>query len=179
MRLLLVVLIAGCSLMEPKMQSVKAPVPVPEITEVPAHMQDMMDYVSRLQNKTALEFAWEYNYASTYYRNSTEPAEQFMFLMLLLQADTKYFDTRVAANQLQQIKSSHALPSDLRAFSDILDVLLRQQIAAKKEVQQLSMQLNASRAEIGLLKQKINAIKNIERNLIRRIGSDATDNGHR
>lgn len=167
--------------MEPKMQPVKAPVPAPtpEITESPAHMQDLMDYFSLLRNKTVLELAWEYNYASTYYRNSTEPVEQFMFLMLLLQADTKYFDTKVVANQLKRTRNSHVLPSDLQAFSDILDILLQQQIAAKKEVQQLSMQLNASRTEIGLLKEKINAIKNIERNLIRRIGSDATDNEHR
>lgn len=160
--------------MEPKIQS-----SAPEIIESPAHLQDLMSYFSRLQNKTALELAWEYNYASSHYRDSTEPLEQLMFLMLLLQADTKYFNTKVAAVQLEQTKSNHELPPDLLAFSTILDTLLRQQIAARKEAQQLSMQLNASRTEINLLKQRIDAIKNIERNLIRRNESDATDNEQR
>lgn len=174
MRLFLFLLImsfSGCSLMEPKIQS-----SVPKIIESPTHLQDLMSYFSRLQNKTALELAWEYNYASSYYRDSAEPLEQLMFLMLLLQADTKYFDTEAAAVQLEQTKNGHELPPDLLAFSNILDALLQQKIAARKEVQQLSMQLNASRTEINLLKQRIDAIKNIERNLIRRNGSDATDN---
>jgi len=165
--------------MEPKIKLVTVPVPAPVIIESPAHLQNLMDYFSRLQNKTALELAWEYNYASSHYRNSTEPREQLMFLMLLLQANTKYFNTKVAAEQLEQTKNSHILSPDLLAFSTILDNLLQQQIATKKEVQQLSTQLNASRTEINLLKQRIDAIKNIERNLIRRNGSGATDNDPR
>ena len=172
---LLIILFSGCSLLEPKIQ----PVAAPEIIKSPAHLQDLMDYFARLQNKTALELAWEYNYASSHYRNSAEPYEQLKFLMLLLQADTQYFDTRAAAEQLEQIKNNHVLSPDLLAFSNILDVLLQQQIAAKKEVRQLSMQLDNSRAEINLLKHRIDAIKNIERNLIRRNGSDATDNDRR
>lgn len=167
--------------MEPKIKLVTAPVPVPApvVMESAAHLQDLMDYFSQLQNKNALELAWEYNYASNHYRDSAEFLEQFMFLMLLLQADTKYFNTKVAAEQLEKIKNNHILSPDLLAFSNILDVLLQQQIAAKKEVQKLSAQLNASRAEINLLTQRIDAIKNIERNLIRRNGSEATDNDHR
>lgn len=172
---MLIVMSSGCSLMEPKVRLVKMSVPVTEIIEPSVQLRDLMDYFSRLQNKTALELAWEYNYANSHYRSSDDPLEQLMFLMLLLQADTKYFDVRMAAKQLEQTKSSHELSPDLLAFSNILDTLLQQQITAKREIQQLSMQLNASRTEINLLKQRIEAIKNLERNLIRRNGLDTTD----
>ncbi|MDT8363385.1 MAG: HAMP domain-containing sensor histidine kinase [Nitrosomonas sp.] len=175
-----VILLAGCGILElktriPETTSASSPV----IIESPSHLRELMSYFTYLQNKTAPELALEYDYALSHYRNSTDSQERFKFLILLLQVDTKYFDTITAAKHLEQTKNNHMLSSDLLAFSNILDTLLQQQIAAKKEIQQLSTQLTASQAEIGVLQHKIDAIKNIERNLIRRNGSNAIKNNMR
>ncbi len=170
--LLLIMLFAGCSPMEPKLQIVE-PVPTPVIIEPSGELHELMEYFARLRLKTELELAWEYNYARSHYLDSSDPQERFKFLMLLLQADTKYFNIKVATEYLEKIEDTHGLSSDLLAFSDILGVLLQQQNNAKKEVQKLSAQLNAGREQIIILQRRINAIKNIEKNLIRGEGAGA------
>lgn len=168
--LLLIMLLAGCSLMGFKTQIAE---PVPSVvTESSSKLNELMVYFARLQLKTELELEWEYTYASIHYPDSSDPRERFKFLMLLLQANTKYFNIKAAAEHLEQIKNSHVLSSDLLAFSDILGALLQQQIDANKEIQKLTNQLNAGREQIIILQRRIDAIKSIERNLIRRNGSD-------
>lgn len=169
--LLLIMLQAGCSLIVPKTRVIE-PVP-PVIIESSIQLHELMGYFTQLQLKTKLELAWEYNYARSHYLNSNDPQEKFKFLMLLVQADTKYFNIKAAADHLEQITNSHTLSSDLSVFSAILGTLLQQQIDAKKEIQELTAQLNASREQIVILQRRIDAIKSIERNLIRRNGSDA------
>jgi len=54
-------------------------------------------------------------------------------------------------------------------FKDLLVMLLKRQRAANVQIENLSEKLRSTEAEAGMLKSKIDAIKHIEKQLMRKI----------
>jgi len=80
------------------------------------------------------------------------------------------FQTTQGALKLMETLPEQVEPSapDTIAFKKLLVTLLKQQRAAKVQIENLTEKLHSSEAEIKTLKSKINAIKNIEKHLMRK-----------
>lgn len=158
-------LLTGCAHNSPKPSAE----PETQTSQAPQDdLNELMRYYSLLQNKSALELAWEYNYANNHYRESTDSQERLKFLILLLLPDTPFYNTQAALDLLANPLKPAGSSPNLTAFESILMLLLKQQQSANDKAKQLSIKLRATEAQVKILQDRINAIKNIEKNLLRR-----------
>jgi hypothetical protein len=163
--MILLMLFAGCthSLLKPPVE--------PEIlvTQAPQDdLNDLMHYYSSLLNKSALELAWEYNYANNHYRESMDSQERLKFLILLLLPDTHFQNVQAALDILENPPQTVEFSPNLAAFENLLVLLLKKQQSANSQAEQLSVKLRATETQVKILQDRIDAIKNIEKNLLRR-----------
>ncbi len=158
-------LFTGCA---PTWHKPSAHTEIPAVQEPQDDLNELMHYYNSLQDKSELELAWEYNYANSHYRESTDTRERLKLLMLLLLPNTNFQSIPTALDLLENSPQPAELSSSLAAFENILTLLLKQQESANIQVQNLSAKLRATEAEVKILQNKIDAIKNIEKNLMRR-----------
>lgn len=164
--LIFFILLAGCTHTPPKAlaeSEILANQQVPQ-----DDLNELMHYYHLLQQKSDLELAWEYNYANSHYKNSTEIQEQYKFLMLLLLPNTQFRNVQSALDMLENLPEMIKPSSNLTAFREILLALLKEQQSATDQQQQLAAKLRATEIQVKALQEKINAIKDLEKNLMRR-----------
>ncbi|MGG7055549.1 hypothetical protein [Nitrosomonas sp. ANs5] len=131
-------------------------------------LNELMHYYHLLRQKSALELAWEYNYANNHYKNSAEMQERYKFLMLLLLPNTQFRNVQSALDMLENLPEMIEPSSNLAAFRDILLALLKEQQSATDRQQQLAAKLRATEIQVKALQEKIDVIKDLEKNLMRR-----------
>jgi len=164
--LILFTLFTGCTLIGHK--------PPPDYTETQttqhsqSDLDEVMRYYDSLRNKSEQELTEEYNYADNHYRESIDARQRLKFLILLLLPNTDFQNIRTALDLLENPPQQTETTPDMTAFKNLLTLLLKQQQTAGLQVQNLSAKLRATEAEVKTLQNKINAIKNIEKNLMRR-----------
>lgn len=163
--MILLMLLAGCahSLLKPPVE------PEIPVTQAPQDdLNELMHYYSSLLNKSALELAWEYNYANNHYRESMDSQERLKFLILLLLPDTHFQNVQAALDILENPPQTVEFSPTLAAFENFLVLLLKKQQSASNQAEQLSVKLRATETQVKILQDRIDAIKNIEKNLLRR-----------
>jgi hypothetical protein len=163
--MILLMLLAGCthSLLKPPVE------PEIPVTQAPQDdLNELMHYYSSLLNKSALELAWEYNYANNHYRESMDSQERLKFLILLLLPDTHFQNIQAALDILENPPQTVEFSPNLAAFENFLVLLLKKQQSASSQAEQLSVKLRATETRVKILQDRIDAIKNIEKNLLRR-----------
>ncbi|MCC6917390.1 MAG: hypothetical protein IT527_08815 [Nitrosomonas sp.] len=161
--------LAGC--VHPPAQPVQVPVreEIHIIRESENSLSELMHYYDSLQGMSKAALLKEYKYANSHYRESTD-IQQRLKLLLLLTLPNTGFQTTQGALKLMETLPEQVEPSapDTIAFKKLLVTLLKQQRAAKVQIENLTEKLHSSEAEIKTLKSKINAIKNIEKHLMRK-----------
>lgn len=163
--MILLMLLAACThtLLKPPIE------PEIPVTQAPQdHLNDLMHYYSSLLNKSVLELAWEYNYANNHYRESTDAQERLKFMILLLLPDTRFQNLQAALDILENPPQTVEFLPTLAAFKNLLVLLLKKQQSASSQAEQLSAKLRATETQVKILQDRIDAIKNIEKNLLRR-----------
>jgi len=130
-------------------------------------LSELMHYYDSLQNKSRTELLEEYKYANSHYRESTDMQQRLKLLILLLLPNTSFQSNRVALNLVEDLPEQAETTPDTTAFKNLLVLLLKRQRAANVQIQSLSEKLRATEAEVKTLKNKINAIKIIEKDLMR------------
>lgn len=130
-------------------------------------LNELMHYYDSLQSKSRTELLEEYKYANSHYRESTDMQQRLKLLILLLLPNTSFQSNRTALNLVENLPEQIETTPDTTAFRNLLVLLLKRQWTANLHIQNLSEKLRASEAEVRTLKSKINAIKNIEKDLMR------------
>lgn len=131
-------------------------------------LHELMRYYDSLQNKTKAELLQEYKYASSHYRESTDLQQRLKLLLLLLLPNTSFQSDRAALNLVENASEQLEATPAMMSFRNLLVMLLKRQRAAKVQIENLSGKLQSTEAEVMTLRNKINAIKNIERQLMRK-----------
>lgn len=160
------ILLTGCVHTQPKTLTESETLANQQVPQ--DDLNELMRYYHLLQQKSALELAWEYNYAHSHYKNSTEIQERYKFLMLLLLPNSQFGNTQSALDMLENPPEMIEPSSNLAAFRDILLALLKEQQSATDQQQHLAAKLRAAEIQVKALQEKINVIKDIEKNLMRR-----------
>ena len=137
------------------------------IQESGSDLSELMHYYDSLQNKSRTELLEEYKYANSHYRESTDMQQRLKLLILLLLPNTSFQSNRVALNLVEDLPEQAETTPDTTAFKNLLVLLLKRQRAANLQIQNLSEKLRSAETEVKTLKNKINAIKIIEKDLMR------------
>ncbi|SFU73025.1 hypothetical protein SAMN05216339_10916 [Nitrosomonas eutropha] len=166
--LILITALSGC--MRTLVQPVHQPSEHTEtrIIQEPDDLGELMRYYSSLQDKSRSELIEEYQYANSHYRDSIDAHQRLKLLILLLLPDTGFQSTRAALDLMENPPEQIETTPATTAFKNLLVLLLKQQRAANFKIQNLSMKLRTTEAEVKTLQDKINAIKNIEKHFMRK-----------
>lgn len=164
--LTLFMVITGC--IHTPSQSEYEPAEQAGIPVVQDDLSELMHYYDSLQNKSRTELLEEYKYANSHYQESTDIRQRLKLLILLLLPNTSFQSNRVALDLMENLPEQTETTPDTTAFKNLLVLLLKRQRAANLQVQNLSEKLRAAEAEVKTLKSKIDAIKDIEKDLMRK-----------
>lgn len=138
------------------------------IIQEPDDLGELMRYFDSLQDKSSAELLEEYQYASSHYRDSLDIQQRLKLLLLLLLPNTGFQSTHAALDLAENPPDGVETTPVTDTFKNLLVLLLKQQRAANFRIQNLSEKLRATETEVKILQDKINAIKNIEKNLMRK-----------
>lgn len=162
----LVVLLAGCTHMHKPPDALEAMQMVQKTPE--SELDELMRYYDSLSDRSEAELNLEYDHTETQYREKPNIQHRLRLLILLLLPDTDFQDTKAVLALLEAPASSMDVALEIVAFENLLKQLLEQQKNSEQKIQNLSSKLRAAGAEVKTLRDKIDAIKNIEKNLMRK-----------
>lgn len=167
--LTLITVLSGCtpSITRPSLQSPGRHTET-RIIQEPDDLAELMRYFSSLQDKSSAELLEEYQYANSHYRDSIDMRQRLKLLLLLLLPNTNFQSTRAALDLIENPPAEVETTPVTSAFKNLLVLLIKQQRAANLKIQNLSEKLRITESEVKVLRDKINAIKSIEKNLIRK-----------
>lgn len=166
--LALITLLPGC--MHTSVQPAHSP-PDPEepwLVRETDDLGELMHYYSSLQDKSGSELIEEYQYANIHYRDSADLQQRLKLLLLLLLPNTGFQSTHAALDLMKNTPEQIETTPATTAFRDLLISLLKQQRAANLKIRNLTEKVRTTEAEVKILQNKINAIKDIEKNFMRK-----------
>lgn len=132
-------------------------------------IKDLMRYNGSLHEKKAFQLAWEYNYAKNHFKDSPDAGERLKYILLISMPNTAHTDVQTALNLLNNWPPEVRLSPSLESLRKLLIALLTEQQAARSNTRNLLQKLQISEEQAKTLQKRIDAIKSMERNPIRRI----------
>ena len=139
------------------------------IREPDGGLIELMRYYDSLRAMPRTVLLEEYKYANSHYRESADIQQRLKLLILLTLPNTSFQNTHSALRLMETLPEQAEAPTpDTVAFKNLLVTLLKQQRAAKVKIESLTEKLHSTEAEIKILKSKINAIKDVEKYLMRK-----------
>jgi hypothetical protein len=134
-----------------------------------SNLDELMQYHDLLQEKNTFQLSWEHNYAKNHFKNSPNPENRLKYILLISLPDTAFTDSHAALDLLNKWPQEITLPPNLASFKKLLTILLTEQQIARNNARNLTQKLKASEEQVQTLQNRIDAIKSIEKNSIRRI----------
>ena len=126
-------------------------------------------YYTCLGSLSAPDIAKEYIAVGQSYSKTGSDADRIKLAMLLSLPDTAFHSTEEALKLLQDLPDKPgASPSDLRVLAKMLSMLLTEQAHESDTSNNLAKELAAEKAHSNFLQGKIDAVKNLEINMIHR-----------
>lgn len=132
------------------------------------NLDDLMRYHNFLQEKNAFQLSWEYNYAKNHYKNNTNAESRLKYILLISLPNTAFTDIHGALDLLENWPEDVTISPNLASFKKLLTTLLTEQQTARLNARNLLQKLKTSEELVQTLQNRIDAIKSIQRNPIRR-----------
>lgn len=132
-------------------------------------LNELMRYHDSLQQKNAFQLAWEHSYAVNHFKNNPDAESRLKYILLITLPNKTFTDIDAALDFLNNWPQEIMLPSDLASFKKLLTLLLTEQQTARAHAKRSLQKLNVSEEQVQILQDRIDAIKSMEKNPIRRI----------
>ncbi len=126
-------------------------------------VDDLMQYYANLKKLSPAELAREHQRAALEFSRTKSDESRMKLALLLWFPDTPFRDPG-AALQLLDAKQEG---SGLESFAALFAAMLTEQAASANSAHKLETQLKAERKQSSDLRKKIDAIKKMEKNMIR------------
>jgi len=142
--------------------------PPQSLAITPSQLEVLMQYYEHIRKLPATELIKEHDKAKQNLilaRSDTTRAELALLLTL---PNTSFRDTGAALNLLNEFSKDAKLSASMRSFKQLLTVLLTEQQRINNSVNELSQKLKEEQKHSEVLKNQIDDIKSMERNLILR-----------
>lgn len=134
----------------------------------PSQLEVLMQYYESIRKMSAPELVKEHDKAKQNLiltRSDTARAE---LALLLILPNTSFRDTGAALNLLNEWSKEAKLSTSMRSLKHLLSTLLAEQHRINSNVNELSQKLKEEQKHSEILKNQIDDIKNMEKNLILR-----------
>ncbi len=130
---------------------------------------EVLRYYTFLHSLNDAGLAGEYQTAKVRFAESQNIAERLKLAVLLSVPNTAFHNIPEAVSLLKSLPvDTTYTPSDLADLSNLLVTLLSQQQQADDKLSDLTKSLAEERAHAKLLQEKIDAVRNMEINMIQR-----------
>ena len=142
--------------------------PTQPLAITPGQLEVLMQYYEYIRKMPVTELVKEHEKAKQNLilaRSDTARAE---LALLLILPNTSFRDTGAALNLLNEFPKDAKLPTSMRSFKHLLSALLAEQQRINGSVNELLQKLKEEQKHSEVLKNQIDDIKSMERNLILR-----------
>ncbi|MDP1679925.1 MAG: dihydrolipoamide acyltransferase [Candidatus Nitrotoga sp.] len=134
----------------------------------PSQLEVLMQYYEYIRKMPATELVKEHDKAKQNLILAKSDTTRAELALLLILPNTSFRDTGAALNLLNDFPKDTKLPTSMRSFKHLLSALLAEQQRINSSVNELSQKLKEEQKHSEVLKNQIDDIKNMERNLILR-----------
>ncbi len=173
--LLIQFILSGCSALtggngeiSAQTNSVCIPDALPHQVITSSHLDQIMEYYDFLHNQTLPELIREYSAVKQDVINSKSDENQIKYILLLSFPNTTFHDVDRALKLLNEWPGSSEQSSNLNSFKNLLVMLFNEQQRMSDTIGNLFHKLKTERERAAALEKKVNDIKDMEKNLIRR-----------
>ena len=163
---MILVTLSACSII-PNQPPIAVLPPQP-LAITPSQLEVLMQYYDYIRKMPATELVKEHDKAKQNLilaRSDTARAELALLLVL---PNTSFRDTGAALSLLNEWPKDAKLSTSMRSFKHLLSALLAEQQRINSSVNELSQKLKEEQKHSEVLKNQIDDIKSMEKNLILR-----------
>ena len=158
-------LVAACSTV---VENQKPVGPLPSDLIVTGQMEDMMQYYDSLRKQPPAELARVYDKVKQNFVQNKSDANRTRLVLLLILPNTSFRDITSALYLLNEWPRDAKPITGLQSFRNLLMALLAEQQRLTHNMDELSLKLKEEQKRVEILQKQIEAIKNMEKNLILR-----------
>ncbi|RFC37191.1 MAG: hypothetical protein DID90_2727553464 [Candidatus Nitrotoga sp. LAW] len=134
----------------------------------PSQLEVLMQYYESIRKMPATELVKEHDKAKQNLILTKSDSARAELALLLALPNTSFRDTGAALNLLNEWSKEAKLSASMRSFKQLLSTLLAEQQRTNSNVNELSQKLKEEQKHSEILKNQIDDIKNMEKNLILR-----------
>jgi hypothetical protein len=150
--------------------SAPAPVPPPPQPQVaaPGQLDVLMQYYDHIRKMSGTELVKEHDRVKLNLSLTKNDNTRAELALLLALPNTPFRDTGTAINLLNEMPKDAKPSAGMRGFKHLLSTLLAEQQRTNGSLSELSQKLREEQKHSEILKNQIDDIKSMERNLILR-----------
>lgn len=164
---ILLVALSACSTV-PVCQPPIVTLPPPPVVIPPSQLEVLMQYFESIRKMPATELVKEHDKTKQNLILTKSDTARAELALLLILPNTSFRDTNAALNLLNELPKEGKLSASMRSFKHLLSTLLAEQQRINGSVNELSQKLKEEQKYSEILKNQIDNIKNMEKNLILR-----------
>jgi len=136
---------------------------------VTSQVEELMLYYDYLRKQPAAELVKEYDKARQGLAQSKTDANRVRVALLLALPNAPFHDSAAALGLLNELtKETRTTSHSLHGLAGLMAMLIAEQQRASSSVDELSQKLKDEQKRADALQEKVDGIKNMEKNLIRR-----------
>ncbi|WP_173051840.1 dihydrolipoamide acyltransferase [Candidatus Nitrotoga sp. AM1P] len=164
---ILLLTLTACSTV-PACQPPIVMLPPPPIVIPPSQLEVLMQYFESIRKMSATELVKEHDKAKQNLILTKGDTARAELALLLILPNTSFRDTGAALNLLNELPKEAKLSASMRSFKQLLSTLLTEQQRINGSANELSQKLKEEQKYSEVLKNQIDNIKSMEKNLILR-----------
>jgi hypothetical protein len=164
---IILVTLTACSTI-PACQPPIVTLPPPPIAIPPSQLEVLMQYFESIRKMSVTELVKEHDKAKQNLILDKNDIARAEFALLLILPNTSFHDTGAAHNLLNELPKEAKLSTSMRSFKHLLSTLLAEQQRINGSANELSQKLKDEQKYSEVLKNQIDNIKSMEKNLILR-----------
>ncbi len=142
--------------------------PPPPIAIPPSQLEVLMQYFESIRKMSVTELVKEHEKAKQNLILAKGDTPRAELALLLILPNTSFRDTGAALNLLNELPKEAKLSASMRSFKHLLSILLTEQQRINGSANELSQKLKEEQKSSEVLKNQIDNIKSMEKNLILR-----------
>jgi hypothetical protein len=155
--------LTGCSTVP---ENQPPPCPPPSEVVVTGQMDDMMQYYDSLRKQSPPELVKVYDRVKQNFGQNKSDANRIRLVLLLALPNTSFRDVPSALHLLNDWPRDSKQVNNLQSFRNLLAALLAEQQRLSNHLEETSQKLKEEQKRADTLQHQIDAIKNMEKNLI-------------
>lgn len=166
--LIVITLTAACT-SQPKIAESQVIDVSPSQIIIPSQLEEIIGYYDFVLKKTGTDLTQEFENTKQNFTNKKNEVNRLKYVLLLATPRTSFHNKNAALELLQDWPQLDQSNSSLHSFRNLLLIFLTEQQRTNHTINNLTRQLKTEQAHVIQLKKVVSDIKDMEKNLLRRM----------